>query len=112
VKLIRQSKLPWSNIAHELVGNDHGGLGVSIIFVDARPGGGPSLHAHPYDEVLIVQEGQARATIGGEDHELQAGDIVVIHANEPHAFTNTGEGPLKQVDIHLSPRFVTEWLDQ
>jgi quercetin dioxygenase-like cupin family protein len=112
VQLIKQSELPWSNIAHELVGNDHDGLGVSIIFVDAEPGEGPSLHAHPYDEVLIVQEGRARATVGGEELELLAGDIVVIHANESHAFINTGDSPLKQVDIHLSARFVTEWLDQ
>jgi mannose-6-phosphate isomerase-like protein (cupin superfamily) len=112
VKLIQQSQLPWSDIAHELIGDDHGGLGLSIIFVDAEPGRGPSLHMHPYDEVLIVQQGRARATVGSEEIELQAGDIVVVHANEPHAFTNTGDGPLKQVDIHLSPRFVTHWLDR
>jgi mannose-6-phosphate isomerase-like protein (cupin superfamily) len=109
---MKQSRLPWSNIAHELIGDDHGGLGLSIIFVDAEPGRGPSLHTHPYDEVLIVEEGRARATVGCEKIELEAGDIVVIHANEPHAFTNTGEGRLKQIDIHLSPRFVTDWVDR
>jgi mannose-6-phosphate isomerase-like protein (cupin superfamily) len=112
VKLIKQSDLPWSNIAHELIGEDHDGLGLSIIFVDAEPGRGPSMHTHPYDEVLIVQEGHARATVGGEEVELQAGDIVVVNANEPHAFTNTGQAPLKQIDIHLSPEFVTDWLER
>ena len=112
VKLIQQSQLPWSEIAHELIGDDHGGLGLSIIFVEAEPGRGPSLHMHPYDEVLIVQQGRARATVGSEEIELQAGDIVVVHANEPHAFTNTGQAPLKQIDIHLSPEFVTDWLER
>jgi quercetin dioxygenase-like cupin family protein len=112
VRLIRQSELPWSNIARELIGSDHGGLGVSIIFVDAEPGRGPSLHKHPYDEILIVQDGHATATVGGEKLELSAGDIVVIHANEPHEFTNTGDGRLTQIDIHLSPRFATDWLNQ
>jgi quercetin dioxygenase-like cupin family protein len=111
MRLIKQSELPWSNIAHELVGDDHG-VGISIIFVEAEPGRGPSLHTHPYDEILIVQEGRATATVAGEEVELGAGDIVVVHANEPHAFTNAGDGPLRQVDIHLSPRFVTDWLDQ
>jgi mannose-6-phosphate isomerase-like protein (cupin superfamily) len=60
----------------------------------------------------FVQEGRATATVAGEEVELGAGDIVVVHANEPHAFTNAGDGPLRQVDIHLSPRFVTDWLDQ
>ena len=111
MRLIKQSDLPWSNIAHELVGDDHG-VGLSIIFVDAEPGCGPSLHTHPYDEILIVQEGRATASVAGEEFELQGGDIVVVEAGELHGFTNTGECPLRQVDIHLSPRFVTDWLAQ
>ena len=108
--VIRQSDLPWSSIAHELVGDDHGGIGLCVIFVDAEPGRGPGLHTHPYDEVLIIQEGRATATVGDETVEVGAGDIVLIPAGEPHAFTNTGESNLRQIDIHASPRFSTEWL--
>ena len=64
--VIRQSDLPWSSIAHELVGDDHGGIGLCVIFVDAEPGRGPGLHTHQYDEVLIIQEGRATATVGDE----------------------------------------------
>ena len=39
-KLIKQSDLPWSDIAHELIGADHGGLGLSIIDELARAYGG------------------------------------------------------------------------
>jgi mannose-6-phosphate isomerase-like protein (cupin superfamily) len=28
----------------------------------------------------------------------------------PHGFTNVGDVRLKQVDIHMSPKFITEWL--
>ena len=108
--VIRQSDLPWSSIAHELVGDDHGGIGLCVIFVDAEPGRGPGLHTHQYDEVLIIQEGRATATVGDETVEVGAGDIVLIPAGEPHAFTNTGESNLRQIDIHASPRFSTEWL--
>jgi len=27
------------------------------------------------------------------------------------SFINSGEGKLRQVDIHLSKRFITEWLE-
>jgi len=108
--VIKQSDLPWSSIAHELVGDDHGGIGLCVIFVDAEPGRGPALHTHPYDEVLIIQEGRATATVGDETIDVGAGDIVLIPAGEPHAFTNTGDTNLRQVDIHASPRFSTEWL--
>jgi len=111
VPVIRQEALPLSNIARELVGDDHGGIALCVIFVDAEPGRGPALHTHPYDEVLIVQEGTATARVGDETAEISAGDIVLIPAGEPHAFTNTGTGPLRQIDIHASPRFSTEWLD-
>ena len=108
--VVKQSDLPWSSIAHELVGDDHGGIGLCVIFVDAEPGRGPALHTHPYDEVLIIQEGRATATVGDETIDVGAGDIVLIPAGEPHAFTNTGDTNLRQVDIHASPRFSTEWL--
>jgi mannose-6-phosphate isomerase-like protein (cupin superfamily) len=108
--VIKQSELPWSSIAHELVGEEHGGIALCIIFVDAEPGRGPGLHTHPYDEVLIIQEGRASVTVGDEHIEVGAGDIVLIPADTPHAFTNTGDGNLRQIDIHASPRFATEWL--
>lgn len=110
-RLIKLSDLPLSNIAHELVGDDHGGVGVCIIFVDAPPGRGPSLHKHPYDEVFIVQEGEGTFVVGDEEMRLGAGDIAVIPAGTPHSFSNTGDGPLKQIDIHVSSGFSTEWLD-
>src|SRR5215218_1459408 len=87
--------------AGEFEGHEHGGTGISMIFVDSEPGRGPSLHRHDYDEVFVVQEGRAT---------MSAGDIVVVPAGQPHAFVNSGTGRLRQIDIHLSPRYVTEWL--
>ena len=107
--VLTQQELPLSNIARELVGADHD-VDVCIIFVDAAPGRGPSLHRHPYAEVFIVQEGRATFVLGDEEREVSAGEIVIAPAGMPHAFTNTGEGPLRQIDIHLSRTFNTEWL--
>jgi quercetin dioxygenase-like cupin family protein len=46
--------------------------------------------------------------INGAEFEARAGDILVIKAGEIHSFTCSGEGPLVEVDIHLSPRFIQE----
>jgi mannose-6-phosphate isomerase-like protein (cupin superfamily) len=110
VQILKQDQLPWSEIARELVGAEHG-LEITLLFVDAEPGRGPALHRHPYAEVFIVQEGQATFTVDGEQQEVAAGDILVARANQPHAFVNSGTGPLRQIDIHVSPSFSTEWLD-
>ncbi len=76
------------------------------------PGSGPSLHQHPYEEVFIVQEGRATYVLGDEERVVEAGEIVVAPANTPHRFVNSGDGPLRQVDIHASPRFIAEWLEE
>jgi len=110
VYVVNQAQLPLSNIAREFVGDDHGGLDITFLVVDAPPGRGPSLHRHPYVEIFIVQEGEATMSDGDSERVVGPGDVVVVPAGEPHAFVNSGEVPLRQIDIHLSPRFSTEWL--
>jgi quercetin dioxygenase-like cupin family protein len=108
--VLKVGDLPLSNIAREFVGADHGGAGVCLIFLDAPPGHGPSLHRHPYEEIFVVQEGEATFTADGEDRVVRAGEIVIVPAGVAHGFVNSGDGPLRQLDIHVSPRFDTEWL--
>jgi quercetin dioxygenase-like cupin family protein len=90
---------------------DQIGAGVSVIVVDAAPGEGPRLHRHPYREVFVVLEGRATFTLGDEQRTVGAGEIVVAPPNVRHGFVNSGDGPLRQVDIHEHPRFDTEWLE-
>jgi mannose-6-phosphate isomerase-like protein (cupin superfamily) len=90
---------------------DRYGVGTSFILVDMPPGSGVRLHRHTYAEIFIVQEGQATYTVGSSTLEVKAPRILLVAAATPHAFVNSGDGPLKQVDIHLSPRIITEWLE-
>ena len=109
VQVIRTDALPFSVIAHEFVGEDHGAT-VTFLLVDAPPGAGPRLHRHPYEEIIITQEGEATFFLGDEERVVGAGEVVVIPAGQAHGFRNTGDGPLRQIDIHASPRLATEWL--
>jgi mannose-6-phosphate isomerase-like protein (cupin superfamily) len=45
-------------------------------------------------------------TVGDDTREVTAGGIVVIPANTPHRFVNSGETPLRQIDIHANPKFI------
>ena len=59
-RLIDVESLARSAISSRLFeGNDHGGVSLTFFLVDQLPGGGPALHVHPYDEVFIMQEGEA-----------------------------------------------------
>ena len=108
---INQSQLPFVGMSHEFTGLDHGGVGISFFLVTGEPGRGPRLHKHDYDEVVYVIEGRSKWTVGGQEREATAGDVLVVRAGEPHKFTNSGDGPLRQIDIHLNPAFETTWLE-
>jgi mannose-6-phosphate isomerase-like protein (cupin superfamily) len=84
---------------------------VSVILVDLPPGEGPKLHMHPYEEVFIIQEGRATYTIDSHTLEASAGQIAIAPTGVPHKFVNSGTGRLRQVDIHHSSWFVTQWLE-
>jgi hypothetical protein len=38
IGVVRRKDLPWSEIAHEFVGDDHGGVPFTFLLVDAEPG--------------------------------------------------------------------------
>jgi quercetin dioxygenase-like cupin family protein len=65
------------------------GASVSVIVVDAPPGGGPRLHRHPYEEVFVVQEGSATFTAGDDVIEAMGGQVIVVPAGVAHKFVNS-----------------------
>jgi quercetin dioxygenase-like cupin family protein len=105
---IRQQELPYVGSSHQFVGAENGDVNVSVFLLNARPGAGPGPHRHPYDEVQFVREGRGLWNVEGREFEAGAGDILVIKAGEVHSFKCIGDGPLVQLDVHLSPRFIQE----
>ncbi len=97
--------------SYDFEGYQHGEIDTSFIWVDLAPGDGPQLHKHAYGEILIILEGSGRYTVGGATLDARAGQIVLVPPDAPHKFFNVGEGPLRQIDIHLSKRILTEWLE-
>jgi quercetin dioxygenase-like cupin family protein len=87
------------------------GAGVCVILVAMEPGGRVRLHRHPYEEVFVVQAGEATFTLGDEERVVRPPEVVVAPAGLAHAFANAGTETLRQVDIHVSPQFETEWLE-
>jgi mannose-6-phosphate isomerase-like protein (cupin superfamily) len=78
---------------------------------DLPPGEGPRLHKHPYAEVFIIQEGRATYTVGTTTLDAAAGQVLIVPAETPHKFVNSGDGRLRQIDLHLNKQFITEWLE-
>jgi quercetin dioxygenase-like cupin family protein len=105
MSFLNLEQLPFVGMSYEFVGESRGAP-FSAYVVVAKPGQGPPLHTHPYVEVAFTLEGHATITVGDETREVHAGGIVVIPANTPHRFVNSGNTVLRQIDIHASPSFV------
>jgi mannose-6-phosphate isomerase-like protein (cupin superfamily) len=102
-----------SRTASLFEGHRHAGadVNVSCFVVATPPGGGPVLHTHPYPEVFVVQEGEATFTAGDEEVEVTGGYVVVVPAETPHRFVNTGEDTLRLVGIHANGKLVQRDLE-
>jgi mannose-6-phosphate isomerase-like protein (cupin superfamily) len=105
MSFINLEQLPFVGMSYEFHGEKEG-TPFSVYIVNAMPGQGPPLHTHPYVETAFILEGAAAITVGDETREVTAGAVVVIPANTPHRFVNTGETVLRQIDVHASPRFI------
>ena len=104
----------WASHPELPVGQWQGGeAGISLIFHTSNgPGHGPNLHTHPYAETFIIQEGRALFTIGEEQIEATAGQIVVAPANTPHGYKGTGPGVFRTINVHASGTFITHWIGE
>jgi mannose-6-phosphate isomerase-like protein (cupin superfamily) len=109
--VLHRDELPYDGNTYEFQGIHHQATNVSFIWVDMPPGGTIRLHKHPYEEIFIIQEGQATFTVGSATLEARAGQIIIVPAHVPHKFMNSGDGQLRQIDIHVNKEFITEWLE-
>src|SRR3954451_19868558 len=99
MSFINLEQLPFVGMSHQFHGEKHDAP-FSAYIVTAKPGQGPSLHTHPYVEVAFILEGAATMTVGDETRKATAGGIVVIPAETPPRFVNSGDPTLRQMDVH------------
>ena len=67
--------------------------------------GGPD-NRHPgSDQWLLVLSGSGDATVGGEKVYLESDTLLLIEAGETHEITNTGEEPLRTLNIYAPPAY-------
>ena len=60
-----------------------------------QPGGGMPLHTNTVEHEQYVLRGHARIGVGGEDFEVEQGDVVFIPEGVPHYYQNIGDEPFE-----------------
>ena len=56
---------------------------VTVFAFDA--GQGLSEHTAPFDALVQVLDGEVEITVSGKSHKVEAGELIVLPANKPHA---------------------------
>jgi quercetin dioxygenase-like cupin family protein len=73
---------------------------------DLLPGGKIDRHRHPgSDEILFLQNGIARVTLGDRVRDVHGGATVFIPANTRIAVTNIGRDAISMVFVFSAPGF-------
>ncbi len=81
---------------------------VSLFLLDTAKGAGPDLHRHPYPEMWVIHEGEARFMVGDDEIVAGPGDIVLVEAGMWHGFKSSGDVRLKATCIHANGEVVQE----
>jgi mannose-6-phosphate isomerase-like protein (cupin superfamily) len=105
-RILHTTDLPGGQFEGYLFGDTP----VSFFVSATPPGRGPALHKHPYAEVFVVQDGSLTFVAGDETIEASAGQIVIVPADTPHKFTNSGADVARHLDIHPTAKMETTWL--
>ncbi|HEX9541002.1 MAG TPA: cupin domain-containing protein [Streptosporangiaceae bacterium] len=75
------------------------GCSAATQFVGEIPPGRAPEHSHPYDEVVLVLEGEGVLHAGPADHPLAPGSCVHLSPGQPHCLENTGRATLRVLGV-------------
>ncbi|HXZ71674.1 MAG TPA: cupin domain-containing protein [Streptosporangiaceae bacterium] len=81
-----------------LFGPGHGCSAATQFVGEIPPGRAPE-HSHPYDEVVLILEGQGVLHAGAGDRPLAPGGCVHLPPGEPHCLENTGRATLRVLGV-------------
>lgn len=67
------------------------GSSIEIFDTSGPAGSGPPPHAHPWEEIHVVLEGELEVTVDGESHVLTKGNVAHVPAGTVHSYRNLTE---------------------
>ncbi len=87
-------------LVDDILGAQHHTLFMVQFAPGTIPGRLPAkVHFHPFEEVYYLLQGQARGWLDGEPNDVAAGDLVWTSTNGSHGFVNTGDMPLRWLEV-------------
>ena len=79
-----------------------GAKNTAVVYFEIEPGCRLGSHTDSAEEILVILEGEAEATVGDDQARVCAGDMAVVPAMVPHALRNVGEEKVRVVGFFSS----------
>ena len=70
--------------------------------------GGPDNRHRGADQWLFVVAGTGEAVVNGETVPLKAGTMLLISRGDTHEIRNTGEEPLRTLNVYIQPAYTED----
>ena len=83
----------------------------AVVYFELEPGHRLGTHTDSAEEVLLILQGEAEATVGDEKGRVSAGDLALVPAMVPHALRNVGDKTVRVVGF-FSSNVVASTFDQ
>ncbi len=74
-----------------------------LVLMNIAPGDEIGEETHHLDQFIRIEQGQARVTLDGVDHDVQDEFAMVIPAGTKHNVVNTGTEELKLYTVYSPP---------
>jgi mannose-6-phosphate isomerase-like protein (cupin superfamily) len=101
---MKQQTLDFGEGFRLAIGNARGQGAVMVIAPGGKEGGPDNRHRGA-DQWLYVLDGEGEATVASRKIMLSSGKLLLIEAGETHEIRNTGETPLKTLNIYVPPAY-------
>jgi quercetin dioxygenase-like cupin family protein len=79
----------------DLIAKSDGAPGAVMRLFEIAAGGNTPFHAHDWEHVVYVLEGQGTLETRGKSTDFGAGDTILVEPDEEHNFVNRGGEPLR-----------------
>lgn len=84
---------------------------LSVVYFEIEPGNSLGTHTDSAEEIILVLEGKAEATVNDEKGQLSKGEMALIPTNVPHNVRNIGSEMLKVVGFFSSPTVQSTFME-
>jgi quercetin dioxygenase-like cupin family protein len=103
VHKIDWNSIPWKTIRPGVDQKAFSGEGATVAMHRLMPGHEPKPHSHPNEQIAYIVSGTMRFHVGGEEHLVGPGGLLVIPPNVMHWGEVVGDEPVMNLDV-FTPR--------